>query len=136
MNSSPFSLFSIARARVVVVCLLGVFGLLAGRVAYLQTYGRQQTVARAERQQHQVRVLPFRRGSIFDRNGMELAGTIQTPSLYIDPKFMQDQFQQDGRSLVEMDAAVAKLAALLDRDAFELSQLLGDRATSRYVRVA
>src|SRR5688572_10196278 len=115
MNSSPFSLFSIARARVVVVCLLAVFAALAGRVAYLQTYGRQQTVARAERQQHQDRILHFRRGSIYDCHGMELAGTIQTPSLFIDPKFMQDQFQRDGRSLVEMDALVAKLASLIDR---------------------
>src|SRR4051794_37921271 len=96
-------LFSVSRARVVLVCLLAMFTALAGRVVYLQTYGRQKTIARAERQQHQTQIIPSRRGCIYDRVGMELAGTVQTPSLFIDPKFMQDQFQQDGRSLVEMD---------------------------------
>ena len=42
---------------------------LIGRVAYLQTYGRQQTILKAERQHHQTQPLPARRGSIFDRNG-------------------------------------------------------------------
>jgi cell division protein FtsI (penicillin-binding protein 3) len=130
------SLFSVARARIVVVCLMTAFSALAVRVAYLQTYGRQQTIHRAVRQHHQVRPLNSRRGSIYDRNGMILAGTVQTPSLYIDPKFMQEQFQQDGRSLVEMDQLINKLARLIDKDPFELSLMLGDRADARYVRVA
>src|SRR4051794_16747487 len=128
--------FSVARARVVVVTLLVMFTALSGRVVYLETYGRQNTISRAERQQHQVQLLHNRRGCIYDRNGMEMAGTVQTPSLFIDPKFMQDQFQQEGRSLVEMDRMIARLAQILDKDPFELSQVLGDKATSRFVRVA
>jgi cell division protein FtsI/penicillin-binding protein 2 len=128
--------FSLARARIVAVSLVAVFAVLAGRVAYLQTYGRQYTIRRAEAQQHQVRLLPFRRGCIYDCNGMELAGTTQTPTLFIDPKFLYDQFEQDGRSLVEMDRMIARLASLIDKDPFELSQLLGDRSAARYVRVA
>jgi cell division protein FtsI/penicillin-binding protein 2 len=132
MNSS----FSVARARFVIVALLAAFSAMAFRVAYLQTAGRQQTIRRAESQQHQSHILPHRRGSIYDRNGMELAGTVQTPSLFIDPKFLQDQFQQEGRSLVEMDGVVSKLAKLIDKDPFELSQLLGEKTHSRYIRVA
>jgi cell division protein FtsI (penicillin-binding protein 3) len=128
--------FSLARARLVVVCLLVAFTALAGRVVYLQTYGRQHTIRRADQQQHKMVVLQDRRGSIYDRNGMIMAGTVQAPSLFVDPKFMQDQFQEEGRSLVDMDRAIAQLAVLIDRDPFELSQLLGDRANARYVRVA
>ena len=128
--------FSVTRARVVVVCLLVAFGALCGRVVYLQTYGRQHTISRAERQQHQKQVSPARRGSVYDCNGMEMAGTVQSVSLFVDPKFMQDQFQQAGRSLVEMDRLVSKLAHLVERDPFELSQLLSDRFDHRYVRVA
>jgi cell division protein FtsI (penicillin-binding protein 3) len=113
-------------------CLVG----LTGRVAYLQTYGREQTLRKAERQQHQHETLYARRGSIFDANGMLMAGTVQTMSLYVDPKFMQEEFQSNGRSLVDMDKAVEKLAELIDRDAFEISQLLGDRYTSRFIRIA
>jgi cell division protein FtsI/penicillin-binding protein 2 len=128
--------FSVARARVVVVCLLVAFAALSARVVFLQTYGRQTTIRQAERQQHQVKVSRARRGSIYDRNGMEMAGTVQTISMFVDPKFMQEQFQQEGRSLVEMDRQIGKLAELIERDPFELSRLLSDRFDHRYVRVA
>ena len=35
-----------------------------------------------------------------------------------------------------MDAAVTKLAKLIDNDSFQLSQMLGDRAESRFVKIA
>src|SRR5688572_909586 len=128
--------FSPLRAAVVMI-VIGCFLVgLTGRVAYLQTYGREQTLRKAERQQHQNETLYARRGSIFDANGMLMAGTVQTMALFVDPKFMQDEFQTEGRSLVDMDQAVERLAAIIDKDAFELSQLLGDRYTSRFVRIA
>ena len=43
--------------------------------------------------------LPARPGTIFDRNGLVLAGTIQTKGLFIDPKFMQDFYQSECHSL-------------------------------------
>ncbi len=127
--------FSPLRAAIVMLvigcCLLG----LSGRVAYHLPYGREQTLRKAERQQHQSEVLYARRGSIFDANGMLMAGTVQTMSLFVDPKFMQEEFQANGKSLVEMDKAIEKLAQIMDRDPFELSQLLGDRYTSRYIKI-
>src|SRR5688500_1220499 len=126
----------LTRAAIILAGLGLVLAGMTGRIAYLQTHGRQQTIRKAERQQHQVATLQARRGSIFDRSGMMLAGTIQTSSLFIDPKFMQDSFQADGRSLVEMDTAIEKLSRLIDRDPYEISQLLGDRYESRFVRLA
>jgi cell division protein FtsI/penicillin-binding protein 2 len=127
---SPFRAFSmLASIGVLLIALVG-------RVAYLQTIGRSATIGQADRQQHQTEVLQARRGSILDANGILMAGTVQTQTLYVDPKFMQDQFQQDGRSLVEMDDAVANLARLIDKDPYEIGKLLGDRATSRYVKIA
>src|SRR5688500_1036233 len=109
----PMNAFSVARARVVVVCLLVAFAGLAGRVVYLQACGRQPTIRRAGHQQHLKIIRQDRRGSIYDRNGMVMAGTVQTPSRFVDPTFMQDQFQEDGKSLVEMDRMIAKLAVLI-----------------------
>jgi len=60
---------------------------------------------------------------------------MQTSTLYVDPKFMQDSFQEDGRSLVEMDDAVDRLAKIIGKKSSELSQLLSDRAQSRYLKV-
>ncbi|HEV7301756.1 MAG TPA: penicillin-binding protein 2 [Tepidisphaeraceae bacterium] len=128
--------FSPARAAFVIIILCSCFVALGTRVAYLQTYGRQQTIGRAERQQHQNQVLRSRRGSIFDANSMLMAGTVQTQTLYVDPKFMQQVYEGAGRSLVQMDDDVAALARLIDKEPFEISKLLSDRATSRFVKVA
>jgi len=128
--------FSPTRAAVTMIAIAGLMILLIGRVAYLQTYGREQTIRRAERQQHQTETLYARRGSVFDSTGLLMAGTVQTQSLFVDPKFMQDEFQEDGRSLIDMDKAIAELAKLLDKDPLELSKMLGDRYESRFIRVA
>jgi cell division protein FtsI (penicillin-binding protein 3) len=128
--------FSTIRCAAVVYAIVAMFVGLTGRVAYLQTYGREATITRADRQQHLSLILPSRRGDIYDRYGILMAGSVQTENLFIDPKFMQDSFQEDGHSLVEMDDALAKLGTIIGRDPYELAQLLGDRATSRFVRVA
>lgn len=128
--------FSSIRAAIVTGGVASLLIGMMGRVAYLQTYGRQQTIERAHRQQQQNEILPARRGCIFDRNAMLMAGTVQTRTLFIDPKFMQNCFQEDGRSLVEMDDAIVRLARLIDKDPFELSQMLGDRSESRFIRIA
>ena len=128
--------FASKRAVTVLIVLVIAFTALIGRVVYLQTIGRQQTIRRADRQQHQTEVLPARRGCIFDRNFIEMAGTVQTETLYVDPKFMQDSFQEDGRSLVEMDDAVDHLANIVHKKPSVISQLLSDRSESRFVKVA
>jgi len=130
------SRFSAGRATLVLIGLLVTFGVLVCRVAYLQTYGRAQTLAKAQRQQYSTQTLRARRGTIYDRNGIEMAGSVQTQTLFVDPKFMQDTFQQDGKSLVDLDKSVAKLAGIIDKDPFTISQMLGDRAQSRFVKVA
>lgn len=132
----PMTTFSFHRAAIaftLVCCLLT--GMLA-RVLYLETVGRQSTISSADRQQHQTLGIPARPGGIWSANGQLMAGTIQTQTLFVDPKFLADFYQQDGHSLAEMDDAVEKLAKILDRDAFTLAQLLSDRSTSRFVKVA
>ncbi|HEY2584380.1 MAG TPA: penicillin-binding protein 2 [Tepidisphaeraceae bacterium] len=128
--------FSPRRAASIFAVLGFLFVMLICRVAYLETYGREQTIRQADRQQHQTLILQARRGSIFDRNGFLLAGTIQTQTLFVDPKFMFEVYQQDGHSLVEMDEAVMALSKILDRDPLQVSQLLSDRSTNRFVKVA
>ena len=108
------STFSPGRAAGVFCFLCAALVALIGRVAYLETYGRQQTLRKAERR-HQTLLLQARRGSIFDRNGFLLAGTIQTQTLFVDPKFMYEVYQQDGHSLIEMDEAIVQLCEDVDQ---------------------
>lgn len=113
---------------------VGLVGLI-GRVAYLQTYGRQQQVLRAERQHHQGDVLPARRGSIFDTNGALIACSVQNRGVYVDPHFMYEQYQEKD-CVNAMDKDIAALADLLDRDAHELSALIADQSEQRYVKLS
>lgn len=136
----PDSATSIApsphRAAIVFILLIAAFVALAGRVGYLQTIGRQQMIRRAERQHHQKQVLPARRGGIFDRNGLVMAGTVQSQALFVDPKFLQETWQQQGKSLVDLDAQMEALAKLIGHDSYEIIQLVSDRMDERYVKVA
>ncbi len=125
------------RASLVFTLIVIGFAALVGRVGYLQSWGSQKNIARAERQQFQTEPLFARRGSIFDRNGMLMAGTVQSQSLFVDPKFMAKAFEEDDKEpLLEMDKAVGQLCRIIDRDPLEVSQLLGDKSQSRFVRLA
>ena len=96
----------------------------------------RQTADRAQRQQSARETLQARRGSIFDRNGLMLAGSIQLTTLYADPKFMHEQFQSKGRTLYDMDLALERVAAMVQRDAGEVSLAVGREPDKRYVPLA
>jgi cell division protein FtsI/penicillin-binding protein 2 len=129
-------IFFTFRAGGLLAGVFSVFVLLCGRVAYLQTYGREQTILRADRQQHQDLTLLARRGGIFDRNGILMAGTVQTQTLFIDPKFMAEEFERTGEGTQGMNAALAKLGEVIDKTTDDLRKLLADRAASCYVKIA
>ncbi|GIW75530.1 MAG: penicillin-binding protein [Phycisphaerae bacterium] len=125
------------RASIVFGLLVCVFMALLGRVGYLQSWGAQKNIARAERQQYQKEPLYARRGSIFDRNGMLMAGTVQSQSVFIDPKFMRQQFRAEGLDPgPAMIEAIKKLCALVERDWRDLQATLNDRPDARFIRVA
>ncbi|HEX8910834.1 MAG TPA: penicillin-binding protein 2 [Humisphaera sp.] len=128
--------FSAIRAALMFLVVGGLLVTLVGRVAYLQTVGREQTYIRAERQQHQKETLRARRGSIYDRNGMELAGTVQAQAVFVDPKFMLQVAHEDPKGLARMEEQVGKLAGLIGKDPYELGQLISDRFNDRFVKVA
>ncbi len=135
-DAMPNPTFSSSRAAVVLAGLAVAFAALVGRVAYLQTAGRATAVRRADRQQHQDQTLAARRGCVYDRNGVLLAGTAEAGTVYADPKFLFEHYQSAGRSLVQMDDAVDRLAGVLHKRSTDLSQLLSDRSDARYVKLA
>ncbi|HUB24366.1 MAG TPA: penicillin-binding protein 2 [Tepidisphaeraceae bacterium] len=128
--------FSTPRAGSVLGVIVALFVLLCGRVAWLQTYGSERTILRADRQQHLDVTLQARRGEIFDCNGILMAGSVQTHTLFVDPKFMAEEFDRNGLGKAGMDAAIQKLADLIDRDPDDLHKLLAADAGKRYVKLA
>jgi stage V sporulation protein D (sporulation-specific penicillin-binding protein) len=128
--------FSVWRTALVLVVLGLLMVGMIGRVAYLQTYGRERTIRSAERQQHQIEVLPSRRGSIFDRNGMLMSGTVQNMDLFVDPKFLADYYTADDKNPEDYQRAIQKLAKVIDKPVAELANLLSSKSESRYLKVA
>lgn len=120
--------------------ILAVIGLtisgLIGRVAYLQTAYAAEAQPRAQRQHSARETLEARRGSIFDRNGLMLAGTVQEATLFADPKFMHEQFQTKGRTLFDMDVALERVAKIIDANADQIALAIGRDPQKRYVPLA
>jgi cell division protein FtsI (penicillin-binding protein 3) len=90
----------------------------------------------AERQQHTAIKSIARRGTISSRNGYALAATVQTTALYIDPKFMLKEYQREKRNLNQMDSDLRKMCRLVEKDVDQLTELIGSRTESRYLKVA
>lgn len=119
---------------------LGVVAMLVltllGRVWWLQTRGAAQIADRVDRQQHVTERLIARRGSIFDSTGQLLAGSIQVEAVFVDPKEIVDAFDPKRGGQLALERSLNDLGKLIDRDGFELLQLIGDKYPARYVEIA
>jgi cell division protein FtsI (penicillin-binding protein 3) len=121
------------RMTFVVACACVALLALVGRVAYLQTTFAQAKGDRVDRQHQSVSGLAARRGSIFDRNGLLLAGTTLERNVFVDPKFLHDEFLKTNRSMVELDDAVDALAARVSADADRVALRVTGQPNKRYV---
>ena len=130
------STFSPTRATIVLAIVACLLAGMTGRVAYLQTYGRQKTIRSAERQQHQSEIIQARRGSIFDAAGNALAVSVQQMALYIDPEFILDEYSFGSRNREDLPNDLARLATMIDEKPDALYKLVNRRANARYVRLA
>ena len=128
--------FSAHRAGIVLGLAGAALIVLIGRTAYLQTSMRDKISSKLERQSHYTVTMPARRGSIFDSNGQLLAGTVQSTTLFVDPKFMIDQYELRPGDSSAMERDLGKLSELIDRDSFELLQSISQSYPSRYVELA
>jgi cell division protein FtsI (penicillin-binding protein 3) len=99
--------------------LLLAFGVVAVRLVQVQALGGDRYTAFGASQRFQDIVLPADRGSIFDRNGNDLAVSIPQRTVWADPSLVEDPAataQQLG-TLLDLDpAAVAKVTTRLAGD--------------------
>ena len=104
--------------RTRVALLLAAFalwsGVIAARLWDLQVLRHDEFVRRAGRQQQRVIELDPPRGTIYDVRGRELAVSVEVESAFAVPRELED-----------VDAAAARLAALLRLDRERLRRQLG-----------
>ena len=101
-----------ARFRVTLLALLSTLWVsaLVGRLVYLQVFLRESLQERAEIQQSYPKKLDPERGTIYDRNGRELAVSVNVESVYAVP-----------RAIKEADRTARALADCLPVDSKELA---------------
>jgi stage V sporulation protein D len=78
---------AVQKRIMVFLCLLLLSGvLLSGRIAWVQLVQGKQLTAKAVEQLKERKALQSPRGTIYDRNGRELAISSLSKSLYVNPK--------------------------------------------------
>ena len=116
---------AVRRPRVALVFAVLALGLAAvlGRLFTLQIRDHRGLTERAQRQYHRLVPLTSKRGTITDRNGRELAVSLQAPSVFAQPA-----------AVAEADAAAAALAPLLQMSPAQVLERL--RADKPFVWIA
>lgn len=100
------------RLRIGFGVLVVVLVLLAGRLVQLQGLDGASYAARAEQQRRQSRTLPADRGAIVDRNGVPLAMSVDTRTIFVDPHDAQDD-------AIRTAEAVAPLLGMTETDVLD-----------------
>ena len=107
-------------ALIGLLCLV-LLGLI-GRLVYIHTSMRPKLQGWSERRQCSTVPLPGRRGAILDCRYRVLAGSHDRPTVYADPRNIDDR-----------EAAARRLAMVVDKPADEIRRLLDHPASPGFV---
>jgi cell division protein FtsI (penicillin-binding protein 3) len=113
------------RRRLIALFLLLciAFATVVARLTYLQGVAPERYAALGQSQRRASVVLPADRGSIFDRNGAELALSIQQRTIWVDPRLVTDPA-----------AEAAALAPILQMDVADLTERLSRSGAFVYLK--
>ena len=106
------------RIGLIFALFLLLLGAATARAAWIGTAGSGDLKARAATQQVEELTVSARRGTISDRNGVELAVSEDSVTVFGNPLQIKDPA-----------GVAARLAPIVDRDEQELTELLADRST-------
>jgi cell division protein FtsI (penicillin-binding protein 3) len=110
------------RLVVVLVVMSLLFGAVVGRLVQLQVVGSQRYVDLGESQRVRPITLAAARGTVFDRNGYDLALSIDQRTVWADPN-----------QVTNAAAEAAQLAPVLGLDAATVAAKLGARSSFEYL---
>jgi cell division protein FtsI/penicillin-binding protein 2 len=117
---SNTDLKSSSRSRFATATLLVALVALGGRLVQIQVLDHAGLAARALRQHGRFERLPARPGDVLDVHGRPLATSIETASIFVDPKSIPPEKRDD---------VATSLAVALELDAAALCERLAKQAT-------
>lgn len=85
------------RLRLIAALLLVFSVVLAGRLAWVQVVWGPDLSARAEDQRARIYVDPARRGGVVDREGKQIAYTMQARSLTVSPTTLRKELREQAQ---------------------------------------
>jgi len=100
--------------RLVAGVFVVAFVLMAGRAFQLQVLQGDEFKQRAERQHQRVVPLSPQRGTIYDRNGEEMAVSIEVDSIYVNPQKVEDAPGSAKALAVALDLPLEKVRRKLE----------------------
>ncbi len=112
MKRKPINWFKL-RVILISMLLFLSFGLIVGRMVQLQVLKKEELYKLAARQHSSQIPLVPKRGTIYDRNGNELAVSIEVDSVYATP-----------RRIADVEKTVQRLSAIIPGDPKELGRRL------------
>ncbi|WP_417658716.1 peptidoglycan D,D-transpeptidase FtsI family protein [Pseudidiomarina sp.] len=86
-----------ARFYFAMLVVLGVFGSLVARAAYIQIIEPERLIYEGDRRSLRADATTVQRGSILDRNGRELAVSVPVQTVWADPKRVHEGHGLDNR---------------------------------------
>lgn len=107
------------RYLVASLILLSVLSLAGLKLVYLQAFQAEALSDRAEKQRATIINIPARRGAILDRNGTELAFSVETRMLQVNLRQMRKTWNQvakkDPKSGQNFETRIAEISAYMAR---------------------
>lgn len=97
------------RIRCMVLLLLFFTIVTIGRLAWLQFVLADEMRSELQNQMEVTQTIQSPRGTIYDRNGRELAISIITKSLFVDPKAVKENTELDPQTAAKLVAEVSGL---------------------------
>jgi cell division protein FtsI (penicillin-binding protein 3) len=104
------------RSKLIVAGLAVAFLILAGRAAYVQVINNEFFIRQGEVRFSRTLELPANRGRILDRNGLILASSVPSPSIWAIPEDVEQDKVKLAQLAKLLDMPLAELRAKLDED--------------------
>ncbi len=106
------------RFRIYIVAFFFLAGLLTvmARAFQLQVIDRDRLDAIARAGYKGITKLPPKRGTIYDREGHELAVSVEVTSIYTHPKLIKDKDRTAGLLALNLDEEKSSILGLLKKD--------------------
>ncbi|AGF72900.1 peptidoglycan D,D-transpeptidase FtsI family protein [Corynebacterium halotolerans] len=127
------------RLRLIITFFVVIALVLAGRLAWVQIVWGPELAAQAQEQRARIYVEPARRGEITDREGNQLAYTMQARSLTVSPVVLREELreqqdlqmridgEQEGMSETEINTALdERVEEVLETMADEIPRMIED----------